>query len=87
MLRYDQERLGGRKAQAIPYDNIPRRPDTRISLLKARMDEDKLVQSMHLQNSRISMDDWGIIKEEEPQENSQLFLLHIHESTRWHLKN
>ena len=69
----------GVKLKIIPYDEIPRRPVARIWLPKIRMEKDKLVHFLRLHNPGIPMDDWVVIKEEEPQINSQPVLLRINE--------
>lgn len=69
--------LEGVKLKVIPYDENPRRTAARMWLLKIHMDKDKLVPSLRLKSPWISMDDWAVFKEEEPQTNSQTFLFRI----------
>lgn len=56
----------GVKLKVIRYSEISRRLVARIWLPKIRIDKDKLIQSLRLQNFRIPINNWVFIKREEP---------------------
>lgn len=48
---------------------------------KVKLDTGKLIQCLQAQNPAVPMNDWAVIKTEEPQKNSNSFLLLINEES------
>ncbi|XP_055388402.1 uncharacterized protein LOC129616949 [Condylostylus longicornis] len=71
----------GSKVELIPAKEIPRRPRARIWIPKMNIAGDKLLKVLKIANPEVPMDDWQIIKKEEPQKNSESFLLLINEES------
>lgn len=67
----------GLSLRLIPASEIPRRPRARIWLPKMKLDSKRIIQCLKLQNPAVPMDDWSVIKMEEPQKNSSTVLLLI----------
>lgn len=69
----------GSRIGLIPANEIPRRPRARIWIPKMEVDGVGLLKCLKLQNPKIPMDNWSVIKKELPLKNSQSFLLMINE--------
>ncbi|XP_054746347.1 uncharacterized protein LOC129250775 [Anastrepha obliqua] len=67
----------GLSLKLIPASEIPRRPRARIWLPKMELDSSEIVPCLKLQNPEVPMDDWSVIKVEEPQQHSSAILLLI----------
>lgn len=67
------------KLALIPAEQIPRRPRARIWLPKMQLEAGRLLKCLKLHNPAIPMEDWVVVKAEEPQKFSQSYLLVINE--------
>ncbi|XP_053968317.1 uncharacterized protein LOC128869741 [Anastrepha ludens] len=73
----------GLSLKLIPASEIPRRPRARIWLPKMELDSSEIVPCLKLQNPEVPMDDWSVIKVEEPQQHSSAILLLINNESWW----
>lgn len=73
---WDDSKLG-----IIPATEIPKRPRARISLPIMKLEAGKLLKCLAMHNPTIPMNDWQVIKKEEPQKCSQSFVLLIDEDS------
>lgn len=71
----------GLRLKLILAREIPRRPRIRIWLPNMAIDSDKLITCLKLHNPAVPMDDWKVIKAEEPHNNTLSFLLLITEDS------
>lgn len=69
----------GLTLKLIPASEIPFRPRARIWLPKMELDGHKLLEGLRLQNQNVPMDDWSVIRVEEPKNNSMSLVLAISE--------
>lgn len=69
----------GLSLKLIPAEDIPLRPRARIWLPKMAVDNQKLLELLKRQNTNIPMDDWSVIRAEEPRNNSMSLVLVISE--------
>ena len=77
----------GLSLKLIPAEEIPLRPRARVWLPKMVIDNQKLLECLKLQNPQVPMDEWSIIRAEEPRENSMSLVLAISESSVAALEN
>jgi hypothetical protein len=70
----------GLKLELIPAKDIPLRPRARIWLPKIEEDTKELLECLKLQNSQVPMDDWSVVRVEEPRKNSMSLVLAISEA-------
>ncbi|XP_037944397.1 uncharacterized protein LOC119677197 [Teleopsis dalmanni] len=73
------ENWDGLKLKLVPAAEIPSRPRARVWLPKNLGPPDLILQQLKLQNPEILMEDWSVLKTEEPQKHSQSYLLLINE--------
>ncbi|XP_037930861.1 uncharacterized protein LOC119677158 [Teleopsis dalmanni] len=73
------ENWDGLKLKLVPAAEIPSRPRARVWLPKNPGPPDLILQQLKLQNPEIQMEDWSVLKTEEPQKHSQSYLLLINE--------
>ncbi len=70
----------GLSLKLIPAAEIPLRPRARIWLPRMKtMDNHRLLECLKLQNPTVPMDDWSVIRAEEPRDNSMSYILAISE--------
>lgn len=74
----------GLKLKLIPAREVPRKPLARIllPLMSIKPTGAELIRSLQRLNPRIPMNDWVVIKTEEPRKNSAVYLLRICEDSR-----
>ncbi|XP_054746165.1 uncharacterized protein LOC129250575 [Anastrepha obliqua] len=65
----------GLSLKLIPASVIPKRPRARIWLPKANLEGPKILHGFKLQNPKIPMNNWSMIKMEEPQKTSSKLLI------------
>ncbi|XP_037939251.1 uncharacterized protein LOC119672301 [Teleopsis dalmanni] len=73
------ENWDGLRLKLISAAEIPSRPRARVWLPKNLGPPDLILQQLKLQNPEIQMEDWSVLKTEEPQKHSQSYLLLINE--------
>ena len=65
----------GSKIALIPLNEIPKRPRARIWLSQVKIEPAMLLTCLKRLNRCVPMDDWAVIRQEEPRGQSQSFLL------------
>ncbi|XP_055389891.1 uncharacterized protein LOC129618890 [Condylostylus longicornis] len=71
----------GCQIDLILAKDIPKEPRARIWIPKTDISGDKLLKVLKISNPEIPMDNWQVIKKEEPQKYSESFLLLINEDS------